>query len=57
MTATFSTSESASLDREIELESNSSANELSDIWTPDRLQECQEWILANAYKKVRNNEL
>lgn len=50
MTATFSSAESASLEREVQLETHTA--ELSDIWTPERLDECQLWINSNNYKKV-----
>lgn len=52
MTATFSTSESASLDRDVDLDPSSSTIQLADIWTQQRLEECQQWILRNDYKKV-----
>lgn len=54
MTATFSSSESTSLEKSIEFETANYAG-IHEIWSPERLAQCAQWIQENQLKKVRVN--
>lgn len=52
MTDLFSSNESSSLAREVELGPEETSYDLSVIWNLERLAECRQWIEDNNYKKV-----
>lgn len=50
--AAFSSNESETIERTIDLDEHQQAISLADIWSSNRLSECTKWIRSNNFQRV-----